>query len=1135
LSASTITIESGDSSGALTLTEERDTLDEPQESVILTASTITSGSARIKSSQNSIELSIIDNELTTVTLSTPSDKLIYGEADGSIVITAELENIKPFDTALTLDLSGDATIDKDYSTNDDGYLELLQDGFSNIRGLVQSTSNDFYLAEYRKLYKVETDGTKTALGTGGYGAHSATNQPITQAQFRDIRSIAIDKSSNYSYFATDGDSSTAPSDVIYIADQRIIRKFDLGKNLVYFITGSNNEYASTNGTLAEGRFRNIQDIAISNDGNKLYVIEDNKIRTIDLANETVSTLTGHQDWSHRNGTLDEARFEGPRSIAMDTNDNLIVSDYRGLRKVDIENDLVTELLRTDWGWGDLFIDGSNNMYFTNYDRHHIELYSSDGEYSKIMSSNNSSGTVDGVLKEAKISRPDDILISNAGNLIFSNEQNKLRKIDFINKLRIPAGIKTGTFTLNINDDTSYELDETINVKITTAESITIDPDAIVLALTIDGDGLTDNVDNSLTGHDSPPSVNVVATSSSINETGGSTILTFTLGDATESGAKQDMSAGQKDNYIYLGSLGDHKYYMSKNGQNWTDARDTASDLGGYLVAIDSGEENTWIRDKMEDEGYRWDNVWIGYTDENSEGKFEWVNGSDNGYENWNNGEPNNSGGEDYTELLSNGKWNDLPNRINRRFIVEFSGSVSSLPTVITYTATESVEGQFTLPNVAPITIAAGESKTQLTISAVADTDDEGSDTVTYEITDVTNGSIGTKNSAVVSINDDDYPTVTLTKSADTFVEKDGELIITATIDNEKTFESSLGITINNGGSDTAVLDKDYEISELQNVKTFAGSGTSTYSDGIGILASFDKPTSIVSNSSGDIFIADMENNVIRKITSGGSVSTYAGNGNWAHDREEGLKTEVGFARPKLLAFNSAGEMFVFEDGRQRISKIDTSGNVSKVIGEGYGDQNGSKTETQFGHIQGMAFDSAGNLFVSDQGKIRKITFDPGSGDASSEAFVGNGDWGYVDGTGSDTSFREPAGIVIDASDNLYVADRHNHRIRKITQSGVVSTYAGDGHGYQDGSLLSSRFSNPTGLDIDSNGDIYVTTTDDNRIRKIDVSEATVSSIAGSGSYGFLDSDLFSSKFRNPFAVLATTSAIYVADTDNNRI
>ena len=102
---------------------------------------------------------------------------------------------------------------------------------------------------------------------------------------------------------------------------------------------------------------------------------------------------------------------------------------------------------------------------------------------------------------------------------------------------------------------------------------------------------------------------------------------------------------------------------------------------------------------MKDAGYQWNSAWIGYTDEDSEGKFEWANGSDNGYENWNNGEPNNSGGEDYTEILNNGKWNDLPNH-HKQFIVEFSGSVSSLPTVITYTATESETGEFTLETVA---------------------------------------------------------------------------------------------------------------------------------------------------------------------------------------------------------------------------------------------------------------------------------------------------------------------------------------------------------------------------------------------------------------------------------------------------
>ena len=117
----------------MTLNEIADEIDESEESIKLTASSVSTVdengdvNARIKTSQNSIDLSIIDNELTTVGLTTPSSKLIYGEADGSIVITAEIANVKPFDTALTLAMtSGDgyATIDQDYSTDDDGYLDL---------------------------------------------------------------------------------------------------------------------------------------------------------------------------------------------------------------------------------------------------------------------------------------------------------------------------------------------------------------------------------------------------------------------------------------------------------------------------------------------------------------------------------------------------------------------------------------------------------------------------------------------------------------------------------------------------------------------------------------------------------------------------------------------------------------------------------------------------------------------------------------------------------------------------------------------------------------------------------------------------------------------------------------------------
>jgi VCBS repeat-containing protein len=1127
LSGSSITISSGASSGTLTVTEVADTDDEASESIILEAGTITAGSARIKSSQKTLTLNLVDNEKTSVAFSTT--KTTFAEADGDIVMTATLANVKPFDTAITLTLGGTATVDEDYSTDDDGYLEGIASGFNSPEGVVQATSGDYYVAEERRVYKVAANGTKTLIsGDGNWGNHSGSAQPVGQAQYRNIGKMVIDKASARSAGGSD--------DVIYLYDERVIRKIDLGNNLIYYITGSADWTENfVNGTLAEARFRGIRDITLSNDGNTLYVIDENAVRAIDMANDAVSTIAGNREWGYQDGSLSSSRFEGPQGLAMDSNGDLIVRQYGKLRKIDIDGNSVTTLLENDWSSGDLFIDSADNVYFASEDRHYIYKYSSEGEFTKIISSENDSGTVDGVLKDAKIERPMDIILNSAGDLVFveRNSTGSLRKIDFVNKLRIPAGQQTGTFTLSINDDGSFENDETINVAVASGENIVI-PSGNVLELTIDGS--TTN----LAGYDSAPEVTLVSAASNIAEEGGSTILTFQLGDASESGARQDMSEGSKGEYAYLGAIGTHKYYMSYNYETWTEAKDVATGLGGYLVAVNDQTENDWIRARMKDAGYEWNSVWIGYNDELSEGIFEWANGSDSTYENWQNGEPNNSGGEDYTELMSNGRWNDLPNNNTQLYVIEFSGTVSSLPTVITYTATESESGEFTLPTVAPITIAAGSSKATLTISANSDTDPEGPDTVTYSITDVTNGTAGSKSSTTVTIDDNDPETATIAAIADpTFAEEAGELVITATIPNAKTFESSLGISINQGGSDTAIYGTDFEISELQNVTTLAGSGTSNYSDGTGSLASFNYPGSIVSDSQGNLYVADADNNVIRKVTTNGVVTTFAGNGNWAHDREEGFRTDVGFASPRTLVFNSSGELLVFENGRHRISKIDTSGNVTRVIGDyngsGWGDNDGDKTQAQFRNIRGMAFDSSGNLFVSDEGKIKKITFDPGSGDATSTTFAGTGNWGEIDGPGNEAEFREPAGIVIDANDIIYVADRHNHKIRKITTSAEVSTYAGDGYGFLDGSLLSSRFKAPYGMSMDSNGDIYITETDGNRIRKIDVSENSVSTTAGSGTYGYLDSDLLSSKFKGPQGVLASSSAIYITDSDNHRI
>ena len=229
-------------------------------------------------------------------------------------------------------------------------------------------------------------------------------------------------------------------------------------------------------------------------------------------------------------------------------------------------------------------------------------------------------------------------MNSSGDLLFIEDlsSGSIRKVDFINKLRIPAGQSSGTFTLSILDDGVYEEDETIVVKVTTAENIQFTADEAVVSYTLQDD-------------DSAPQVSVVSNLDLIDEEGGQAILTFKLGDASESGGKLDMSPGLKSNYIYLGEKDNHKYYLSERHEHYNTAKQIASDAGGYLAAVESAAENTFIRDKMKDAGYNHNSVWIGFNDEESEGNFKWVNGSKSTFTNWSNGQPDNGGGrEDYT-------------------------------------------------------------------------------------------------------------------------------------------------------------------------------------------------------------------------------------------------------------------------------------------------------------------------------------------------------------------------------------------------------------------------------------------------------------------------------------------------------
>ena len=313
------------------------------------------------------------------------------------------------------------------------------------------------------------------------------------------------------------------------------------------------------------------------------------------------------------------------------------------------------------------------------------------------------------------------------------------------------------------------------------------------------------------------------------------------------------------------------------------------------------------------------------------------------------------------------------------------------------------------------------------------------------------------------------------------------------------------------------------------VSTFAGT---TLSDGVNITSRFNNPYGVCSDPSGNIYVADTQNNRIRKITPLGVVTTFAGSGIGVPGFADGIGTNAQFNSPCGLCSDSFGNIYVADTGNQRIRKITSSGMVSTFAGSGaWGYSDGAGTAAQFYNPFGVCSDVLGNIYVVDSGnqRIRKIT---SSGMVST--FAGSGVGGYADGNGISAKFFGPNGICSDSSGNIYIAERLNRRIRKITSSGMVTTLAGSGvQGFADGTGTNAQFTMPHGIAVDPSGVIYVV--DVNRIRKITPS-GVVSTLAGSDVGGYSDGYGTAAQFFSPFGICTNSSGeIFVSDRNNNRI
>jgi sugar lactone lactonase YvrE len=316
------------------------------------------------------------------------------------------------------------------------------------------------------------------------------------------------------------------------------------------------------------------------------------------------------------------------------------------------------------------------------------------------------------------------------------------------------------------------------------------------------------------------------------------------------------------------------------------------------------------------------------------------------------------------------------------------------------------------------------------------------------------------------------------------------------------------------------------------VNTLAGSAAIGFADGSGTAAQFKYPTGVASDDSGTVYVADTQNNRIRKITSAGVVTTLAGSG--AQGFADGTGTAAQFNNPTGVSVDGTGNVYVADSGNNRIRKITSSGNVSTLAGSGAsGNANGVGTQAQFYLPQSIYVDLGGTVYVADKGNhlIRKIT---SAGVVTTLA--GSGTAGFADDTGTAAQFNSPYSVAVDTSGTVYVADQSNNRIRKITSSGVVSTLAGSGtSGFVDGTGTAAQFFSPTGVSVDGSGLVYVADRGNNVIRKI-TATGVVSTLAGSGTQGFADGTDSTAQFYWPFDITINSyGTIFVADFGNSRI
>lgn len=358
--------------------------------------------------------------------------------------------------------------------------------------------------------------------------------------------------------------------------------------------------------------------------------------------------------------------------------------------------------------------------------------------------------------------------------------------------------------------------------------------------------------------------------------------------------------------------------------------------------------------------------------------------------------------------------------------------------------------------------------------------------------------------------------------------------------NAARFNQPAGVAVDANGNVYVADTGNYTVRKITTagtVTTLAGNaGQYGMVNGSGSGVLFGYPSGVAVDSTGNLYVADSTNHVIRKVTSEGVVTTFAGTPCVLGSRD-GAGTDALFNQPCAVAVDASDNVYVADTFNQTIRKITSAGVVTTLAGNAIlaGALDGQGTLAMFNFPSGVAVDGSGNVYVADTSNqtIRKVT---AAGNVTTLAGT-TGAAGNVDGLAAKAQFNTPCGLVADASGNVYVADSGNQGIRKVTTNwGVTTTFAGSllRSGGTNGTGTAARLNSPSAICVDGSGNVCVADTMSNSIRKV-TSTGVVTTMAGLVG-GLLDGSGTSAQLRCPYGIVAASGTlVYVADTFNNII